>query len=266
MFASSRSGGETSKAFGPLKVGAAAFGLRAPWVAPRRCSDGDRNDAAATGSTSVPVACASWLSLPSIPLPYRVKREEAKRPRPLLQGCLGNPRLSPPKVGAGPVGGTSMPLQNRVTPLGELIAHPARGLVFGNRGCLHDENGRIRRRYAGKRWIACRLQFRGWQRRPLMQPGRYTELFFLDDATAFAAGHRPCATCRRQDYDRLAAVWRKLYAGQVGADAIDAQLHSERLAPGPRTRLLHEAPLDDLPTARSCSRTALRNLVLGAER
>jgi len=77
-----------------------------------------------------------------------------------------------------------MPLQNRVTPLGELIADPARGLVHGNRGCLHDADGRIRRRYAGKRWIACRLEFRGWRRSPLMQPGRYTELFFLDEATA----------------------------------------------------------------------------------
>ena len=96
-----------------------------------------------------------------------------------------------------------MPLQNRVTPLGELIADPARGLVYGNRGCLHDQDGRIRRRYNGKRWIACRMEFRGWYRHPLMQPGRFTELFFLDEATAFAAGHRPCALCRRQDYTRF---------------------------------------------------------------
>ncbi len=65
-----------------------------------------------------------------------------------------------------------MPLRNRVTPLGELVADPARGLVYGNRGCLHDEAGRIRRRYSGRCWIACRLRFRGWQREPLMQPGR----------------------------------------------------------------------------------------------
>ena len=83
--------------------------------------------------------------------------------------------------------------QNRVTPLGELIADPARGLVYGNRGCLHDADGRIRRRYAGRRWIACRLRFQGWHRGPLMQAGRFTELFFLDEATALAAGHRPCA-------------------------------------------------------------------------
>ena len=94
-----------------------------------------------------------------------------------------------------------MPLQNRVTPLGELIADPARGLVYGNRGCLHDATGRIRRTFAVKRWIACRLEFKGRRRSPLLQPGRYTELFFLDEATAFAAGHRPCAECRREDYN-----------------------------------------------------------------
>ena len=88
-----------------------------------------------------------------------------------------------------------MPLQNRVTPLGELVPGPGRGLVFGNRGRLHDAAGRIRRPYDGKRWIACRLSFRG-RKRPLMEPGRYTALFFLDEATALAAGHRPCAECR----------------------------------------------------------------------
>jgi hypothetical protein len=129
-----------------------------------------------------------------------------------------------------------MPLQNRVTPLGDLIAHPARGLVYGNRGCLHDEQGRIRRRYNGKRWIACRLEFRGWHRSPLMQPGRFTELFFLDEATAFAAGHRPCALCRREDYVRFLKV-----VGCGGADAIDARLHDER------RRHPHAAAFADLP-------------------
>ncbi len=140
-----------------------------------------------------------------------------------------------------------MPLQNRVTPLGELVAERGRGLVYGNRGCLHDEAGRIRRRFQGKRWIACRLEFRGRRRHPLLQPGRYTELFFLDEATAFAAGHRPCAECRRDDYDRLAAIWRGLHPGQAVADAIDAQLHAERVAPGTRAQLHHEAPFDALP-------------------
>jgi hypothetical protein len=118
-----------------------------------------------------------------------------------------------------------MPLQNRVTPLGELIADPARGLVYGNRGCLHDARGRIRRHHNGRRWIACRLRFRGWHRAPLLQPGRFTELFFLDEATAFAAGHRPCALCRREDYNRFLAI-----VGEPGADAIDARLHAERFS------------------------------------
>src|SRR3989441_11130610 len=96
-----------------------------------------------------------------------------------------------------------MPLQNRVTPLGELVADPGRGLVYGNRGCLHDDAGRIRRRYNGKRWISCLLQFEGRRRHPLIQPGRYTGLFFLDEATAFAAGDRPCWPCRRDDYERV---------------------------------------------------------------
>jgi hypothetical protein len=140
-----------------------------------------------------------------------------------------------------------MPLQNRVTPLGELVAHPGRGLVYGNRGCLHDELGRIRRFSATKRWIACRLEFKGWGRGKLLEPGLFTELFFLDEATAFAAGHRPCALCRREDYVRFSAVWRELHPGQEGADAMDAQLHAERLDPVTRRLLLHEAALDDLP-------------------
>jgi hypothetical protein len=138
-----------------------------------------------------------------------------------------------------------VPLQNRVTPLGELVAHPGRGLVYGNRGCLHDDQGRIRRRWATRRWIACRLEFRGWHRGPLLQPGRFTELFFLDESTAFAAGHRPCALCRREDYVRFGELWRELHGRQAGADAIDAQLHAERL--DGRARRLHEAPPGGLP-------------------
>jgi hypothetical protein len=148
-----------------------------------------------------------------------------------------------------PAGATlpRMPRQNRVTPLSELIAHPARGLVYGNRGCLHDAQGRIRRRFAVKRWIACRLEFRGWHREPLMQPGRFTELFFLDEATAFAAGHRPCALCRREDYDRFVELWSELHAGEPGADAIDERLHHERVDPKARGQRRHAAPLDELP-------------------
>ena len=139
-----------------------------------------------------------------------------------------------------------MPLQNRVTPLGELVATPARGLVYGNRGCLHDAEGRIRRRFGVRRWIACRLRFKDWHRAPLLQPGRFTELFFLDEATALAAGHRPCALCRREDYTRFAAFWRELH-GDVGADAIDARLHAERVDPERRGHRLHETRLGRLP-------------------
>ena len=156
-----------------------------------------------------------------------------------------------------------MPLQNRVTPLGDLVADPARGLLYGNRGCLHDASGRIRRRYAVKRWIACRLEFRGWQRGPLMQPGLFTELFFLDEVTAFAAGHRPCALCRRGDYDRLTALWAGLHPGQIGADAIDAQLHAERVDAATRGQRHHEASLDDLPDGAFVLRDDRPWLVLG---
>jgi hypothetical protein len=157
-----------------------------------------------------------------------------------------------------------MPLQNRVTPLGELIADPARGLVYGNRGCLHDEKGRIRRHHNGKRWIACRLEFRGWLRRPLLQPGRFTELFFLDEATAFAAGHRPCALCRRGDYDRFSEIWRKLHPGQKGADAIDAQLQAERLADDGRSSRLQTLSLDLLPDGAFVLWDGRPTLVLGS--
>ena len=131
---------------------------------------------------------------------------------------------------------TAAPRRNRVTPLGELIAVRERGLVYGNRGCLHDASGEIRRRYAVRRWIACRLRFRGRRRTGLMMPGRYTELFFLDEATALAAGHRPCAECRREDYDRLLEIWATLHPGDRGADAIDTRLHGERIAPGTTAR------------------------------
>jgi hypothetical protein len=156
-----------------------------------------------------------------------------------------------------------MPLRNRVTPLGELVADSARGLVYGNRGCLHDAEGRIRRRHNGKRWIACRLEFRGWQRGPLLQPGRFTELFFLDEVTAFAAGHRPCALCRRADYERFVAIWVELHPGQTTADAIDARLHGERLASDTGLRLLHDAPLDELPDGAFVLEDGEPHLVLG---
>ena len=155
-----------------------------------------------------------------------------------------------------------MPLQNRVTPLGELIADPARGLVYGNRGCLHDAQGRIRRPYQVRRWIACRLEFRGRRRTPLMRPGRFTELFFLDEATALSAGHRPCAECRREDYDRFAALWFELHADR-GADTIDARLHAERFDAATRSRRLHRARFDELPDGAFVLHDGAPKLVLG---
>jgi hypothetical protein len=141
-----------------------------------------------------------------------------------------------------------MPRQNRVTPLGELVADPARGLVYGNRGCLHDRHGRVMRRYGGKRWIACRLEFRGWKRERLLQPGRFTELFFLDEATAFAAGHRPCALCRHDDYRAFVTLWHNLHpADRPGADAIDTRLHAERVEPRTRMQLRSEVAFVELP-------------------
>ena len=125
--------------------------------------------------------------------------------------------------------------------------------------------GRIRRRYNGRRWIGCRLEFRGWPRGPLLQPGRFTELFFLDEATAFAAGHRPCALCRRADYDRFGEIWRTIHRGQVGADAIDTQLHGERVDPATRAHRLHAAALDELPDGAFVLHDGVPQLVLGAE-
>ena len=158
-----------------------------------------------------------------------------------------------------------MPLQNRVTPFSELVAHPARGLLYGNRGCLHDREGRIRRRYGTRRWIACRLEFKGWQRGPKLQPGLFTELFFLDEATALAAGHRPCALCRRADYVRLGALWRELHPLQRGADAIDRQLHAERHDPVARAQRHHRAPLAGLPDGAFVVRDGEPWLVHGDE-
>jgi hypothetical protein len=138
-----------------------------------------------------------------------------------------------------------MARQNRVTPLSEITADPAWALVFGNRGCLHDDAGRVRRHHAGRAWIACRLTFKD-RRRALNQPGRYTELFFLDDATALAAGHRPCAECRREDFRRFAGLWLADRSERALAAAIDARLHVERLTGGGRQRH-HERAFDDLP-------------------
>src|SRR5262245_19628780 len=138
-----------------------------------------------------------------------------------------------------------MPLQNRVTPFGDLVAVQARGLLMGNRGRLHDAHRRIVRYAQGRRWIACLTSFRG-RRRTVMSPGSYTELFFLDEAVALAAGHRPCAECRREDYQRFQSAWACAVAKDTSADAMDLRLHADRLV-GPRARRTYEAPAQALP-------------------
>ena len=123
-----------------------------------------------------------------------------------------------------------MPLQNRVMPWGEIVADPARGLFTGNRGCLHDDQKRLgKARWKGHAWIICELEWKGWQRQ-VMTPGTWTELFFLDEAVALAAGHRPCALCRRTAFNAFRAAW----GGAPKAPAMDAALHAARLGPRPR--------------------------------
>ena len=126
-----------------------------------------------------------------------------------------------------------MPRQNRVTPLGTIIADAARGTVMGNRGCLHDDGDQPLRQYQVRRWLICTLVFRN-RRRTIMAPGQYTELFFLDEATALAAGHRPCYECNRTKFQAFSAHWsaaNPYFTGGALAstDAIDEQLHRERL-------------------------------------
>jgi hypothetical protein len=138
-----------------------------------------------------------------------------------------------------------MPLQNRVTPFGEIVALPGHGLVMGNRGILHDDARRIVRYSQVRRWLACRLEFRE-RHRIIMRPHSYTELFFLDEATAFAAGHRPCAECRNADYRRFRALWASCHGEPVCADLIDRQLQRDRLAK-PRIKRTYSEKLADLP-------------------
>ena len=122
-----------------------------------------------------------------------------------------------------------MPLQNRVDPGGTICFSPARGEFFGNRGgALHSADQRIVRNQKSKSWIVCLMEFKG-RRRALMQPGRYTELFFLDEVTALAAGHRPCFECRRKDALAFAAaIGRGRTQERPTAPAIDHLLDAER--------------------------------------
>jgi hypothetical protein len=121
-----------------------------------------------------------------------------------------------------------MTLQNRVTPFSKLVADPSyRGMFMGNRGVLHDDHRRIIRHHNGKRWIVCVLDYKGAQRAP-MTPDRYTELFFFDDVVALAAGHRPCALCRRADYRSFREAIVAEGGALMSADELDAQLDTER--------------------------------------
>ncbi|PWC43115.1 hypothetical protein [Azospirillum sp. TSO22-1] len=136
-----------------------------------------------------------------------------------------------------------MPRNNRVTPFGAFIATPARGAFLGNRGCLTGRSDRIgARRWGVRAWICCRLDYPRATPLPLSGPGLYTQLFFLDEATAFAAGHRPCALCRRADFERFRRHWAhgNGLPAPPRAPELDARLHAERLAE-------HAAALDTLP-------------------
>src|SRR5271168_1243663 len=127
-----------------------------------------------------------------------------------------------------------MPLQNRVTPQGDIIATPHRGMFTGNRGIIHDPATRtlLTRRWSTNVWLTCVCEFRG-RRRKVMGGRSWTELFFLDEATAFAAGHRPCFFCRREDANRFRVAWEAGNgATHVLARDIDAVLHRERLVGG----------------------------------
>jgi len=155
-----------------------------------------------------------------------------------------------------------VPRCNRVTPFGDIIATEARGLLFGKRGVLHRDDGRLVRAWQVRRWIACRLEFKG-RRRELVRPGRFTELFFLDEATALAAGHRPCAECRRGDFVRFRQAWTDTHSGgSPRVDDIDRALHEERIDAGGRKRL-HEARLSDLPDGSMVGEEDQAWIVLG---
>ncbi|WP_313664562.1 hypothetical protein [Shinella sp.] len=138
-----------------------------------------------------------------------------------------------------------MSLQNRVTPFGEIVAIAQRGLFTGNRGIIHDPATRtlLKRRWTSKAWIICDCDFKN-VRRDVMSTRSWTELFFLDEAIALAAGHRPCFFCRRPHAEQFRACFP---AEQSSAREIDAQLHAERLENGQKRRHPMEGPPAALP-------------------
>jgi hypothetical protein len=155
-------------------------------------------------------------------------------------------------------------LQNRVTPLGEIDADPARGDFMGNRGILHGDTKELgHRRWAHDNWIICLTSFRERQRQ-IMAPRRYTELFFLDEAVAIAAGHRPCYECRRQDYHAWAAAWQRATQSDAPprAKEMDRALHKERTLRRTAQRQHWRSALCDLPDGAFISWEGVPNLVL----
>jgi hypothetical protein len=155
-----------------------------------------------------------------------------------------------------------VPRQNRVTPYGALVAVPDRGLLWGNRGVLHDPQGRLVRYSRGRAWLICVLEFKG-RRRQQWAPNRLTELYFLDEVTGLAAGHRPCGECRYRDYQAFKQAWAAAHGGSLpGVQAIDARLHADRLA-GPGMRRSYLAPLADLPDGTMIELEDAPFLVLG---
>jgi len=157
-----------------------------------------------------------------------------------------------------------MPIQNRVDPFGNLIRTAARGTTMGNRGgALHNTGREIVRVYKSRRWIACVLEFRG-RRREVMSPNRYTELFFLDEAVAFAAGHRPCAECRRERYNAFKRTWQLAHRldDLPFADEMDLGLHSERIDKG--KKVTYGAAVGSLPNGCFVQINGCAYLVLGS--
>lgn len=158
-----------------------------------------------------------------------------------------------------------MPLQNRVTPFGDIVAIPQRGLFMGNRGIIHDPATRtlLSRRWATKAWIVCLCSYKG-TRRTVMGGRSWTELFFLDEATALAAGHRPCFFCRRRDAESFRAAWARGNGGAPPpAPAMDEVLHGERLSG--RGKRLHPlpGPLEALPDGAMVAAEGSSYLALG---
>ena len=142
-----------------------------------------------------------------------------------------------------------MPLQNRVTPTGDIVADPNRGIFTGNRGIIHDPATKtlLKKRWSSPAWITCVCEFRGW-RRKVMGGRSWTELFFLDEATAFAAGHRPCFFCRRDDANRFRSRWEQGNGvTDLRAKEMDAVLHRERLERGKKRLHPLPVPLAELP-------------------